>query len=91
MAKKKEMRFGDALKKLEQSVERLEEDNIELEKFIDVFTEGMECAAVCQKKLNDAQQKIEVVLKDFNSTTESTTKDVTKDLRDADDEFFSEE
>ena len=84
MTKKNDMKFSAALKKLEKSVERLEEDDIQLEKFIDVFSEGMKCAATCQKKLNDAQQKIEVVLKDFD--------DQTKEIRSIDDDdFLSEE
>jgi exodeoxyribonuclease VII small subunit len=84
MAKKKEITFNSALEKLERSVKRLEEEEIDLEKFVDIFTEGVKCATICQKKLNEAQKRIDIVLKEFNDTTE--------ELRTIDEkELFSED
>lgn len=70
MAKKKEMKFNTALKKLEDSVRKLEEEEIDLEKFVDIFVEGMQNAAFCEKKLNEAQKKVDIVLKDLGKAKE---------------------
>ncbi len=66
MAKEKELSFTAALKKLESAVEILEDDDLELEKFVDVFYDGMKCATICQKKILSAQQKIDVVIKEHD-------------------------
>lgn len=70
MAKKKEMKFNAALNKLEKAVKRLEEEEIDLEKFVDIFVEGMQNAAFCQEKLNEAQRKVDIVLKDLGRSKE---------------------
>lgn len=66
MAKERDMSFTSALKKLEQAVEILEDEDLDLEKFADVFYDGMKCATICQKKIQSAQQKIDVVIKEHD-------------------------
>jgi exodeoxyribonuclease VII small subunit len=70
LGKKKEAKFNTALNKLEKSVKRLEEAEIDLEKFVDIFVEGMENAAFCQEKLNEAQKKVDIVLKELGRAKE---------------------
>ncbi len=56
--------FEDALKRLESIVERMEDGNAPLEELIARFEEGGALAALCQKRLDDLQRKIEILVKD---------------------------
>lgn len=61
---KKELKFEAALKRLEDIVEKLEEGDLELEKSIELFEEGVQTAKALQKKLDEAEKKIEQLTKD---------------------------
>lgn len=84
MAKENDISFKSSLNKLEKAVKGLEEDDIELEKFVDIFTDGIKSAITCQKKLNEAQKKIDIVLKEYEDTQDELKTIDEKDL-------FSEE
>lgn len=58
-----EMKFEDALKKLEKIVSDLENGNIPLEEALEKYQEGMRLSGVCQKKLEAAKKKVEILLK----------------------------
>ncbi len=60
---KKEIKFEAALKRLEEIVSKLEEGDLELEKSIELFEEGIRMAKGCQKKLDEAEKKIERLTK----------------------------
>jgi exodeoxyribonuclease VII small subunit len=62
-AKGKEPTFEEALKNLENVVARLESGEIKLEESIRLFEEGMKLSSLCQKRLDDADRKIEVLLR----------------------------
>jgi exodeoxyribonuclease VII small subunit len=62
---KKALKFEQALKKLELSVEKLNSSDLPLDDSIKVFEEGMELALFCEKKLNEAEGKVESILKSF--------------------------
>ncbi|GEN32815.1 MULTISPECIES: exodeoxyribonuclease VII small subunit [Aneurinibacillus] len=63
MAKKKaEVPFEEAMKQLEEVVQQLEAGDVPLEKAIALFQEGMELSKLCSRKLNDVEQKIEMLL-----------------------------
>lgn len=64
MNEKKSVKFEVALKKLEDIVNKLEDGDMELEKSIDLFQEGIDMAKVCQKKLDESEKKIEKLVKD---------------------------
>ena len=55
MAEKKEVKFDEALEKLEGIIRQLEVGNLPLEEAITLYKEGMMLSADCHKKL----QKIE--------------------------------
>lgn len=55
--------FEEALKSLERLVARLESGETNLEESIRLFEEGMRLSALCQKRLDDADRKIEVLLR----------------------------
>lgn len=58
------MKFEDALKRLEEITENMESDNLSLEESLKMFEEGMRLADFCNKKLDNAQKKISIILKD---------------------------
>jgi exodeoxyribonuclease VII small subunit len=61
MARKK-FKFEDGISRLEEIVEKLENDEVELEKAIALFEEGMGISQTCMKILDEAQQKIEFLI-----------------------------
>jgi exodeoxyribonuclease VII small subunit len=63
MAKKKES-FEEALKKLEKIVARMEEADIPLEEALQNFEEGVRLARFCSKKLDEAEQKVAMLVRD---------------------------
>ncbi len=62
-AGKKELKFEDAIKRLEEIVKQMEGGELSLEESIKVFQEGMELAGYCNKKLDEAETKINVIAK----------------------------
>ena len=63
VVKKKEIKFEDALKRLETIAEKMNEEGLSLEESIKMFQEGMELSSFCNSKLDEAEQKISVVMK----------------------------
>jgi exodeoxyribonuclease VII small subunit len=62
MAMPKE-RFEDALNKLEKIVSKLEEGDIPLEESLKLFEEGIRLSRFCNQKLDEAEKKVEILLK----------------------------
>ena len=63
-------RKGDRLKKFEESLERLEQilkelerGDIPLERSLQLFEEGMKLSAACRKELDEAEGRIEILVK----------------------------
>ncbi len=63
MSQKKEEKFEVTLEKLQGLVRELESGDCSLEDSIKKFEEGMSLAKNCQERLNQAEQKIEILLK----------------------------
>ena len=57
-------RFEDALSKLEKIVSKLEEGDIPLEESLKLFEEGIRLSRLCNQKLDEAEKKVEILLKD---------------------------
>lgn len=57
-----ELTFEQAMERLEWIVNKLEGGNVPLEKAIDLFQEGMKLANRCHLKLENIEQKIEVLI-----------------------------
>ena len=55
----KELSFEEALEKLEKIVSQLESGQIKLEDAVKVYEEGVQLKKICDKKLSDAQMKVE--------------------------------
>jgi len=59
----KKKSFEEALSKLERITKELEEGDLSLEESLKYFDEGVKLAEYCNGKLNDAQKKVEILLK----------------------------
>lgn len=62
----KEIRFEDAVKRLEEIVNKLEAGDLSLDDSIKLFEEGVRLYQVCIKRLDEAEKKVEILLKDKN-------------------------
>ncbi len=60
----KEKKFEQALARLEEIVDNLEEGELPLEEALKRFEEGIGLSRFCSKKLDEAQQKVEILLAD---------------------------
>ncbi|NLY10482.1 MAG: exodeoxyribonuclease VII small subunit [Firmicutes bacterium] len=55
--------FEEALEQLEKVVRQLEQGDVPLEESIKLFEKGITLSRICQKKLDQAEAKIEVLTK----------------------------
>jgi exodeoxyribonuclease VII small subunit len=56
-------KFETALHKLEEVVKRLEGGELSLDDSLKAFEEGVKHAAFCARKLNEAEKRVELLLK----------------------------
>ena len=61
-----DIKFEDALQRLEQIVDQLETGNLALEDSLKVFEEGVGLARRCAKYLDVAEKRIEALTRDEN-------------------------
>ncbi|MDY6854248.1 MAG: exodeoxyribonuclease VII small subunit [Thermodesulfobacteriota bacterium] len=59
-----EKKYEDALKELESIVQQLERGDIPLEESLKLFEKGVKLSRFCAKKLDEAEKKVEVLMKD---------------------------
>ena len=59
MAKEK---FEDALEKLEDIVKKMEAGDLSLDEALKSFEEGIKLIRLCQAKLDEAEQRVEMLL-----------------------------
>jgi exodeoxyribonuclease VII small subunit len=57
------VKFEDCLERLEKIVLELEKGEVPLEKSLTLFEEGMQLSATCRKQLEEAEGKVEILLK----------------------------
>ena len=62
--KKKEPAFEQSLKRLEEIVEKLEGEGLSLEESLALFEEGVKLAQDCSRRLDAAEKKVSLLLKD---------------------------
>lgn len=78
-AKNTEKNFEESLKRLETIVNDMENADPDLDKALQLFTEGVELVRFCSSKLNDAKRQVEILVKEngkmvkekFNNEEES--------------------
>ena len=61
-------RFEDSLNKLEKIVSQLEEGDISLEESLKLFEEGIRLSRLCNQKLDEAEKRVEILLKGEDGT-----------------------
>jgi len=61
MTEKERPSFEEALKRLEQIVEKLEDESISLEQSIELYEEGIELSKHCTNTLEEAELRIKNV------------------------------
>ena len=57
----KDLSFEDSLKKLEDIVEQLESGDVDLEKSVDLYEEGMYLKKICEEKLKKVENQIKKI------------------------------
>tara|TARA_B100001248_G_scaffold261876_1_gene254756 strand:- start:1047 stop:1268 length:222 start_codon:yes stop_codon:yes gene_type:complete len=68
MAKDKKINFELSLKELESIIEKLEDENINLEDSVKSFEKGINLVKECQQQLQNAELKIKKLLDDGSSS-----------------------
>ncbi len=56
-------KFEESLERLEQILKELERGDIPLERSLQLFEEGMNLSAACRKELDEAEGRIEILVK----------------------------
>ena len=59
----KEIKFEEALKKLEKIVSDLEEGNMSLDDSLAKYEEGIKLSKICSRQLEAAKSKVELLMK----------------------------
>jgi exodeoxyribonuclease VII small subunit len=67
--KKVATQFEDALAELEQLVNQLEQGDISLEESLKSFERGVNLTRTCQKALQEAEQKVQILLEKNGTQT----------------------
>lgn len=65
-----EIKFEEALKKLEKIVGDLEDGNLSLDDALEKYSEGIGLSKICAKKLEAARKKVEILLKSEDGSIE---------------------
>ncbi len=58
-----EAKFEEALAKLEEIVRKMEQGELTLDESLASFEEGIRLARLCARKLDEAERRIEILLK----------------------------
>ena len=61
-------KFETSLKKLEEIVRRLEGGSLSLDESLKAFEEGVKHAGFCSRKLDEAERRVEVLLRHRDGT-----------------------
>jgi len=59
-----EKKFEAALARLEEIVQELEKGDLPLEQSLKLFEEGIKLSRICNSRLEEAERKVEILLKD---------------------------
>ena len=65
-----ELKFEEALKKLEQIVTDLERGQLSLDESLKKYEEGKKLSSICAKRLEEAEHKVEIIEKSEDGSRE---------------------
>ena len=71
MSEKERPSFEQALEKLEEIVEKLSDQEITLEKSVELYEEGLRLSKICSETLENAALKIEQIDQSKNTDKEA--------------------
>lgn len=60
-----ELTFRDSMSKLDEIVNKLENNEIELEEAINLFEEGLKLVKRCDSQLNDFEKKVDELIQEY--------------------------
>ena len=63
MTTAKELKFEDQLKRLEDIVGKMESGDLTLDESLKLYEEGVKLSQSCTKRLEEAQKRIEILLR----------------------------
>jgi len=66
-----ERSFESSLKELEQIVQQLEGGDLPLERSLELFEQGVRLSRECQRRLDDAEHKVEILLKSADGSVKT--------------------
>ncbi|MCI8518602.1 MAG: exodeoxyribonuclease VII small subunit [Clostridia bacterium] len=66
----KEIKFEEAIKKLEEISKELESGNLSLDESVNKFEEGMKLSKTCTKILNEAEKRINILINNAGEISE---------------------
>ncbi len=75
MVETKELNFEASMKRLNEIVENLEGGDLSLEESLKLYEEGVRLSQSCMKRLTEAQQKIEMLMRDSSGELETAELD----------------
>ncbi|MBM7693250.1 exodeoxyribonuclease VII small subunit [Peribacillus deserti] len=75
MSEEKELSFEEAMEKLENIVELLEDGEAPLEKAIAIYKEGMDLSRVCHKKLKSVEEQLTQILREDGKLNDFTAEE----------------
>jgi len=70
-----EIKYEEALKKLEKIVEELEKGDLSLDEALKKYQEGIELSRICAQRLDNARKKIDILTKGKKGEFELKTLD----------------
>jgi exodeoxyribonuclease VII small subunit len=76
-----EIKFEEALKKLEKIVDELEQGDLSLDEALKKYQDGIELSRLCSARLENAKKKIDVLAKNKKGDFELTPLDEEADTQ----------
>lgn len=68
MEKENDIKFEKAMARLEEIVQSLEKGDLSLEDSLKIFEEGIRLSQVCMAKLDEAEKRVEILMKEKGKT-----------------------
>jgi len=72
-----DMSFREAMEELNSIVSKLESNTLELEEILQVYERGIALLADLQKRITNAQQKVDVLMGELSEKVDDSTQDTT--------------
>lgn len=87
MSTTKPKTFESSLEELERIVRQLEQGELTLEKSLELFEQGVKLSRDCQERLNQAERRIEILMRDNQGRASVRPFDPESELGDGDEDI----